>query len=528
MEPAEKSPPDRTNRAAAERVPQTPGIASFVDNRSGAVAQRKLAEAIARSPRAAAQRAWITGIHNSPRMVAQREQLTGMGGGAAQREGRLAQAAPGRARRQTNIGLPDNLQPGRVSHTRANHAEGSPVATDVVSRPSISAVVQRNIRTGGFEHSANYFINPVNRHTLYSNTASPPPAPQQLYAQTTEFDDDQQVDLNAWQPNVRFLDVQQKSIEFEGNKMMYTTGQNQKQELDLAALKRSVEQPQVPHQGTAPTIGMLGKNDCVAFADALHNAIARAGYVQPLQPADIFNNIIKVQQDYPEAEVGDMMKHIFKDAGRCPYHGATVVAKDAGGIVTLEANVVEEIDRPQFFARGNAAKFVASNEPEADDSGKGIVRGTELEVIKYVSGKPNQDDTDIYRKFETTEPGTYRLRGNVGTTRTMPAIIGDIRPLIIHLLNSSTASAFWKKQTLNPFSDDMPDGITALRNSIHGDLQGAIKSAARLWVGDKPWNRSAATHDFYKLMLDYTRAADSVSLEDVLAGLKDFAHANAL
>lgn len=205
-----------------------------------------------------------------------------------------------------------------------------------------------------------------------------------------------------------------------------------------------------------------------------------------------------------------------------------MVAKDAGGIITLEANVVEDIDRPQFLAREGAAAFVQSNEPEAQEGKKGIARGTELEIRKYVSGKPDEDDTAIYRKFEKTDVGTYRLRGNVGTTRTKSAIIDDIRPLVMRLLNSNAAGAFWKQQTLNPFSDDMPDGITALRNNVNGDLQGAANSAANLWLAEKPWNRSAATNDFYKQMRDYTRATDSVALEGVLAGLQAFARAHAL
>lgn len=217
MEKAEKSPSDRQIRAlaAAGRVARRPGVASFGEQRPESIAQRTLADAIERGLRTVAQRALTEGMQHSPRLMAQRKQLTGIFGEVKPR-GRVKPTLQTKRGHALNTDQSLERAADRMGESALQAAV--PPAHGVLREHAMApgaAVVQRNISTAAFEHSTNYFINPVNRHTLYSNTASPAPAPEQLYAKRTEFDDHQQVNLHAWQPNVRFLDVQQKTVEFE-------------------------------------------------------------------------------------------------------------------------------------------------------------------------------------------------------------------------------------------------------------------------------------------------------------------------
>lgn len=102
---------------AAEHVSHSQAVASFADNRSGAIAQRKLADTIARSPKATAQRELFAGIHASPRMAAQHGQIRSTFGATAQRFGGSAQETllQGQfASVQLESGLPEGL-PQRVT-----------------------------------------------------------------------------------------------------------------------------------------------------------------------------------------------------------------------------------------------------------------------------------------------------------------------------------------------------------------------------------------------------------------------------
>ncbi|NKB81205.1 MAG: hypothetical protein GKS05_04810 [Nitrospirales bacterium] len=106
--------------------PSAPLAVGFVDNRSEAIAQRKLAEAMNENPQATAQRALSTAIHNSPSMVAQRKQLSCMFGKAAQLKGaaeeELLQGKFGLIQRQGGREEEDPLQ-GKFETVRQQGSE---------------------------------------------------------------------------------------------------------------------------------------------------------------------------------------------------------------------------------------------------------------------------------------------------------------------------------------------------------------------------------------------------------------------
>lgn len=151
MERAGKPPSSRHDHVpAAEYVSHSPAVVSFADNRSAAIVQHKLADTIARSPKATAQRELFAGIHASPNMTAQREQIRSAHGVTAQLAGGSAKetllqgkAASGQPESRLAAGLPqrvtapaqqrgrgeDALLQGRVKATAQLRA-GVPVTDD--------------------------------------------------------------------------------------------------------------------------------------------------------------------------------------------------------------------------------------------------------------------------------------------------------------------------------------------------------------------------------------------------------------
>lgn len=99
---------------------------AFADHRADAIAQRKTAQAIARSPSAAAQRAVSAGVHASPRMLAQRQRFDGV----------LGEASPVPNR----TGLPDTLKSGveslsgmSLDHVKVHYNSSQPAQLNALA-----------------------------------------------------------------------------------------------------------------------------------------------------------------------------------------------------------------------------------------------------------------------------------------------------------------------------------------------------------------------------------------------------------
>ena len=406
--------------------------------------------------------------------------------------------------RFSRTGISDKSAQYNSAKTTAQLKQGTPGTNHL-------KVVQRQIiDSSTYEHTTRYGINPAGRGVLYGVNNAAEPQPTGLYAQKQVNDTGPGGFAVAWKPNVTFLNKAQKSLAFEGNQMVYTNEEGQKQQLDLAAMKEKVEMPKVGKHEKSPVIGMMGQNDCAQFATTLYNAIARAGYQQQQDSGELTELILKEVVKYPKIEVGDMMQHIFDDGGRCPWHAATVVAKDNGALITLEANVVEEIDAPDFYIHHGAEGFVKNNDPEADESGKGKPRGRRMNITRYHSGKPPSKDLKLYDELDNTYEGTYRLKGGVYTTPPQQELTYR---LLTRMLTSGAAAKFWKEQTLNPFSDDMPDGITSMRQTIAQDFEGTVADGGGRWLSDKPFSRSVETNIFYRILHEYNPERPGDTLE---------------
>jgi hypothetical protein len=358
-------------------------------------------------------------------------------------------------------------------------------------------VVQRNIDSTTFERSdaeaPSYVINQAARHLLYSDTHAAPPEPTELYTQSAEHDDaGQGRDVHAWQPNVAFFSNQQKQT-FLG---LGETGKSQA----VALFKAQIETRHDDNAIENPRIGIMGKNDCGAFATALYNLIARKKARLNGGVGELTEQISQHVDNYPEMEVGDMMRHIFDPQegvqGGCGWHAATVVAQQGGAAVTLEANVGKDLTRPEFFIRNGSAGFVQANHDDNEV-------GDRLEVTKYASGPAPTDDTSRYGTFDRVPALTA---GNVATGETFKVYHDAIRRDITSLLTRQNCLAFWRRQTL--LEESMPDGIIEMRAAI-GNVLAAVGIGATRGAGGKPFSRSEDTHYFYQLMHRYQSFCDA-------------------
>jgi hypothetical protein len=356
---------------------------------------------------------------------------------------------------------------------------------------AFAAVVQRNIDSTAFERTdllaPEYLIDPASRTRLYSARTAPAPQPQELYTQQADHDDaGPGRDIYAWTPNVRLMSNQEKQ-DFQLNAGDQAAAVN--------AFKHTIEDRITPHAVANPRIGIMGKNDCGAFATALYNAIARSKFRRIGGQGELQEEVENYTQNYPDMQVGDMMRHIFDpqigQQGGSGWHAATVVAKQGGASVTLEANVGFDLQAPEFYIRNGSAGFVQDNINDGEV-------GNRLEVTKYQGGEAPEDDLDRYARADVY-PSV--VGGNVTTHESFAPYHESIRRDIRALLTRPNCLEFWNRQTLRGGS--MPDGIVEMRAAMDGDLNAAIAIGADKYGPSKAWKRSENTHYFYQLMSEY-------------------------
>ena len=305
-------------------------------------------------------------------------------------------------------------------------------------------VIQRNINSTGFEKSAAvdplYMVNPQARGTLYSRTTAPPPKPRGLYFKKAERDDADGSQVYAWKPNVRFLSKAEMGFDPDTRKYPVNGGHR---DLDVPELFRQIEEAREPGALEQPTFGMLGKNDCAHFAQALHWSIARENY----QAGEDEEDYSVRDADYPDVSVGDMMVHQLS-GGAAGWHGVTVVAEDRNRHVFLEADVRRDSTTPEFHIQQGVAGFVAYNIGDSAET------STRVAVTKYVRGTPSTMDQRRYQSAMTTEPRA--LMNSVGTSRPMS-------PAVFIPLGQLLQNPIWNTQGKGWFSSKTPDGVVKMR-----------------------------------------------------------------
>jgi hypothetical protein len=308
-------------------------------------------------------------------------------------------------------------------------------------------VIQRNINSTRFEKSdefaALYMVNPKDRRTLYSRIHALPPKPTGLYAKTRDRDDATGAQVFAWTPNVRFLTANQMQ--------RLDPGHSGEESPLFKFLMQRIEKPAKAEE--VPTFGILGKNDCTGFAEAIYRAIASEQYGG--EAGDDPETRTQHTQNYPGITVGDLMMHKF-DAGVCNWHGATVVAADGDRQVTLEADVSKPLAAPEFRIRRGVAGFVQSNISESQGETSRTV-----DVMKYGGGMPQTGDIKRYTwaKYQTVTS----VFQNVGSSRKRPfrtSEINSLRNLLFDPAWGSEGTGFL-------FSSKTPEGISVMRRAFN-------------------------------------------------------------
>jgi len=306
-------------------------------------------------------------------------------------------------------------------------------------------VIQRNINSTLFEKSAAvdplYMVDRLKRDTLYSKTTAPPPRPRGLYSKKADTDDATGAQVYAWKPNVRFLTKAEMRFDRETRRYPVDGGHRV---LDVPELFREIEEAREPGAIEQPTFGILGKNDCTSFAQALHYSIARENY-QAGEDEEFYQ---EREADYPDITVGDMMVHKL-NTGAAGWHGVTVVAEHGNRQVFLEADVRRDSTVPQFHIQQGVAGFVAFNVGDSDET------STKVAVTRYIRGKPNDSDLRRYQTAMTADPLTL-VGGTVTSRRTNP----DVYLPLGLLVNNQK----WNTQGKGWFgSTKTPDGVVKMR-----------------------------------------------------------------
>jgi len=114
----------------------------------------------------------------------------------------------------------------------------------------------------------NYFIDPTDRHSLYSKKTAPPLRPTLLFSIVSCFTTEG-IEVYKWTPNSRF---------YSNEERMYINDPKIDTSKLVEAMAQSVESPEITATTlTYPSIGTLGKNDCTGYAEALRVILTEEG-----------------------------------------------------------------------------------------------------------------------------------------------------------------------------------------------------------------------------------------------------------
>jgi len=330
-------------------------------------------------------------------------------------------------------------QAGPRQHEPKRIATPNPLPSAIQRRQDPNArrvgnVVQRDVDVSRALKTENglYMVLPGDKSILYSDRKAPDLKPQGLYMRWRDRATHTHQPLYGWKPNVRFLSkAEGGASEAKGKPggFEYTVKgslMDKVHRFSLRGLGAELEAP--PETEERPTMGVLGKNDCYAFADTMQNMIVTQALAENAVPVTgRTKKSIHVQKPQKledmTVEVGDMMRHIYTK-GSCRYHAATVVAKDGKSLVTLEGHVGKDLQRPEFLIRNGVLDFAA--EGIMDDA------GDEVEITPLESLNPETVASDLesaatrYQRMTSAnvhDPSTMSLAistasSNIGLTFT--------------------------------------------------------------------------------------------------------------
>ncbi|BAY21391.1 hypothetical protein NIES2100_11450 [Calothrix sp. NIES-2100] len=248
-------------------------------------------------------------------------------------------------------------------------------------------VVQRTVDWDKLEKSQDnewYGINPNQRTILYGKEEAPVPSPSGLYEHGKDTDKNTSEKLNTWRPNVRFIQKNELDVNPGANKfgsLVAKFSRRGAETIDslshqlltkslwkkLLQLEQEIQQSMKEKKGVikTPTMGVVGKNDCAAWALMLQKLIRESQLAEEKKKEESSRENASFDLDKDEAppkpRTGDVMEHNLGAGSGSSYHGATAVAEDTSSLVTLEGHVEKKISVPEFHIRKGLSGFVEDN-----------------------------------------------------------------------------------------------------------------------------------------------------------------------
>lgn len=295
----------------------------------------------------------------------------------------------------------------------------------------------------------NYAVS-ADHSTLYSKGDAAAPEPASLYAQGTETTNDEvPAALKTWKPNVKFLTgsaIDHGHVPTQEERAGWEDGSIDQPDNDtiLGELRPEYErikaevteamEAEPAEGGASPTTGIVGRNDCAQWANALQGLIYRSREAVEAAVKRDFDLGAEADPDMegaPAVGVGDKMEQQLGEGAGSGHHGATVVVTDGASLVTLEAHVEKELTAPEFHIHEGLSGFVDSNNagPEGPNqfleaNGRngsvtplGASRETmenRITMLDHYAGELNADDND------------QKLSGIQGLLRYYEAVVPEV------------------------------------------------------------------------------------------------------
>lgn len=230
----------------------------------------------------------------------------------------------------------------------------------------------------------NYAVS-ADHSTLYSKGEVAAPEPASMYTQGNETTNDEiPLALKTWKPNVKFLTgsaidhghvpTDEERGGWEDGSIDRPDNDNILEELrpEYERIKGEVTEAmnaEPVEGGASPTMGIVGRNDCAQWANALQGLILRSREAVEEAAKSDFDLGGEAEPGIyggPAIGAGDKMEQKLGEGSGSGHHGATVVVRDGASLVTLEAHVEKELTAPEFHIHEGLSGFVDSNNAGPD------------------------------------------------------------------------------------------------------------------------------------------------------------------
>ncbi|MEM9337329.1 MAG: DUF4157 domain-containing protein [Bacteroidota bacterium] len=331
--------------------------------------------------------------------------------------------------------------------------KGSPNRIQPYILPNVAQRIQEGQLSPVSEHQS-YMLSKQNSHILYSMLLSREPSPKGLYIKNVEnvTGGDFDFSVNKWTPNVRFFSKEEQVglvTAHDENKRTNPDHPNglaglwskfkgkSAREVGADEINRAwnqmikIEENSIENgMALGAKLGILGNNDCAAFARTLYELIKVEKEEERRKDVDEFGELAGGERSCDEPVPGTFIQHKFPEkTNGCGYHGVTVVAKDGATLVTLEAHAgKKKLKVPEFHMRNGINGFIADNTPaglSSEDKRRWEMSSIKMKHPDKASelklGGSLEEDIAAYTELDAKESPTSRDLGfrmmKIGVTK---------------------------------------------------------------------------------------------------------------